>query len=182
MKKAIFGLGVALIALAACGQPVASDARADEAASPTMLLGADGIMTDGTPASRIPFGANSLDTVEAVMAVAGETYDQDSSEDCGAGPMEFADFGRVVLNFQQGEFVGWELREAQEEPWIGTPGGVTIGSPHSDLEAALGATVTVEQSSIGTEFNGGGFSGLLSSDAPDATVTALWAGTSCIMR
>ena len=44
-----------------------------------------------------------------------------------------------------------------------------------------------DESSIGTEFHTGGdgpggFSGLLESDAADARITDLWAGTNCIFR
>lgn len=153
-----------------------------ETGKPTLLLDKDGIFAGGTEESKVAFGSNSLDTIERVTKLLGANYDKDESEECGAGPMEFASFGKVVLNFQQGEFVGWELREASNEPWIGNPGGLTIGSPRSELQAATGAEPKVEKTSLGVEFNSGGFTGLLSSDKPDAKVTALWAGTNCIMR
>ena len=197
MNKYILFAGAALFALAACGGADASDAQAnvataadanaadahgEEGGSPNVLLEANAILPAGTEESRIAFGANSLDTIEQVTPILGETYDKEESAECGAGPMEFASWDNVVLMFSQGEFVGWELRAGSEEPWIGTPGGITIGSPRADLAAALGAAPTVEQTSLGTEFNGGGYTGLLSADTPDATVTALWAGTNCIMR
>ena len=198
MTRQIFWAGAAALALAACADSGAGNAEAapsgdaagntqagdphNEGGGSNVLLDAEGIEPEGTEESMIPFGANSLDTIEQVTPVFGEIYDQDSSPECGAGPMEFAMWGPVWLMFQQGEFVGWELREASEDPWIGTPGGVTIGSPRADLETALGAPVTVEQTSLGIEFNGGGFTGLLSDETREATVTALWAGTSCAMR
>lgn len=194
MNKGYWALGGALLALSACGTPAreaagettnaaeSGDVHGDETDSPSLLLTAEGVMADGTPESMLAFGSNSLDAVEAVTALLGENFDQDESDECGAGPMEFAMWNDVWLTFQEGEFVGWELRAASEEPWVGTPGGVTIGSPRSDLETALGGAVTVEESSLGTEFNGGGISGLLSEDTPGATVTALWAGTNCAMR
>jgi hypothetical protein len=153
-----------------------------ETGKPTLLLDKDGILAGGTEESRVAFGSNSLDTIERVTPLLGADYDKDESKECGAGPMEFASFGKVVLMFQQGEFVGWELKEASGEPWIGTPGGITIGSPRSELQTATGAAPKVEKTSLGVEFNAGGFTGLLSSDKPDAKVTALWAGTNCIMR
>jgi hypothetical protein len=153
-----------------------------ETGKPTLVLDKDGILAGGTEESRIAFGSNSLDTIERVTPLLGANYDKDESKECGAGPMEFANYGKVVLMFQQGEFVGWELKEASDEPWIGTPGGVTIGTPRSELQASMGAAPKVEKTSLGAEFNAGGFTGLLSSDKPDAKVTALWAGTNCIMR
>lgn len=153
-----------------------------ETGRPTLVLAADGIMAGGTPQSRIAFGANSLDAIERVTPLLGASYDRGEGSECGAGPIAFANWGKVVLNFQQGELVGWELRQASQDPWIGTPGGATIGTPRSELQAALGTAPTVEQTSLGTEFSAGGFSGLLSADAADARVTALWAGTNCMMR
>ena len=153
-----------------------------ETGEPTLLLDKDGILAGGTEESRIAFGSNSLDTIKRVTPLLGKLYDKDESKECGAGPMEFASWGKVVLMFKEGEFVGWELREASDKPWVGTPGGVTIGSPRSELPAAIGAAPKVEKTSLGVEFNAGGFTGLLSSDKPDAKVTALWAGTNCIMR
>ena len=200
MNRTMVIAAAASLALAGCGEPAANHAaeanaaataapaanaaaaRGDEAGSPTLLLDATGILAGGAEESRIPFGANSLDTIERVVPLLGATYESNESAECGAGPMEFANWDNVVLNFQQGEFVGWELRRASREPWAGTPGGATIGTPRAELEAALGAPPIVEQTSLGTEFSAGGFSGLLSGAAPDATVTALWAGTTCIMR
>lgn len=160
----------------------AEDGSGKEAGAPSLLLAADGIMPGGTDESRIPFGANSLDTIEQVTPMLGETYQSEESAECGAGPMEFANWENVVLNFQNGEFVGWSLQATSEKPWIGTPGGVTIGSPRSGLDAALPKPLKVEQSSLGTEFYAGGFSGLLSDATPAAKVTALWAGANCAMR
>ena len=197
MTKALLIASAALLALAGCGEADAGEAPANAAVAatanaadapggqadgPRLLLAADGVMPGGTDAAKIAFGANSLDTIEQVTPLLGGTYDKDESSECGAGPMEFANWGPVVLMFSQGEFVGWEQREASAKPFIGTAGGASVGSSRADLAAALGAPVTVEQSSLGAEFNAGGFSGLLSADTPDATVTALWAGTNCAMR
>jgi hypothetical protein len=205
MTKHILIAGAALLALAGCGRGGEANGQADANVAataaagkvtvtdvgdpdgerqdgPSLLLAADGIMPGGTEQSMIPFGANSLDTIEQVTPLLGNTYDEDESSECGAGPMEFANWGKVVLMFQSGEFVGWELREASDKPYFGTPGGLTIGSPRSELDAALPKPLKVEQSSLGTEFNAGGFSGLLSDATPSAKVTALWAGTNCAMR
>ncbi len=73
-------------------------------------------------------------------------------------------------------------RDRSETPWIGTPGGVEVGSRRPDLEAALGGAPTVDQSSLGPEFNREGISGLLASERADAQVDRLWAGNNCAMR
>ncbi len=149
---------------------------------PALLLDSEGVSVAGETQGRLAFGANSLDTVEAVSALLGTGFDRNESQECGAGAMEFANWGPVVLMFQTGEFVGWELREASDRPWLGTPGGATIGTGRGDLRAGLGEEPQVEESTIGIEFHAAGYSGLLSADGPDGRVTALWAGTNCIMR
>jgi len=40
----------------------------------------------------------------------------------------------------------------------------------------------VEESTRGIEFTADGVSGILASNAPDARVTALWAGATCVFR
>ena len=113
----------------------------------------------------------------------GATYDKDESSDCGAGPSDFANWGPLVLTFRQGEFVAWEMREQPATgPRLATAGGAAVGSTRSQLRSAFGAPVSVEQTSLGTEFNAGGFTGLLDGDTPAAKVTALWAGETCVMR
>jgi hypothetical protein len=158
------------------------DDHGEEKDKPTLVLDSNGILAGGTEESRVAFGSNSADTIGRVTPLLGKLYDKDESKECGAGPMEFANWGKVVLMFMDGKFVGWEQREASDEPWIGTPGGVTIGTPRSELQTSFGAAPKVEKTSLGHEFNAAGFTGLLSSDKPDAKVTALWAGTNCIMR
>ena len=59
--------------------------------------------------------------------------------------------------------------------------GVGIGTTRIEMAESLTFEI-YEDSTIGTEFQTAGFSGLLGSDAPDARVTDLWAGTNCIFR
>ncbi|MGA9581976.1 MAG: hypothetical protein WBR13_08420 [Allosphingosinicella sp.] len=160
---------------------VEQGAHGEETATPRLLLTAEGIEPGGTEAAKIAFGTDGRGAITRVGALLG-AHDSETSTECGAGPMEFASFDQMVLMLQQGKLVGWELRQFSEQPWIGTPGGVTIGTPRSELQAALGAAPAVERSSLGVEFSAGGFHGVLSADGPDATVTALWAGTNCVMR
>ena len=98
------------------------------------------------------------------------------------GPAQAADFGALVLFFQQDRFVGWEQREASERPYVGTPGGASVGARRPTLAAALGGPIEVEQSTLGTEFSRGDISGLLASADADAQVDRLWAGMNCAMR
>ena len=201
MRRCILLTSAAALSVAACAESGPDDAstansstglavtsaneqehgHGEESDSPSLLLESNGIMPGGRSEDRVAFGSDGSGAIALVGALVG-AHDTEASSECGAGPMEFASYEKVVLMLQQGKLVGWELREASEQPWIGTPGGVTIGTPRSELASALGASPIVEQSSLGVEFSAGGFHGLLSGDTPDATVTALWAGTNCIMR
>jgi len=150
---------------------------------PRVLLTGTGLMGDGTDASEIRFGASRSDTMAAVSRTLGQARSTNNVEDCGgSGSAQQADWGAVVLFFQDDKLVGWEQRDASETPWIGTPGGATVGMRRPQLSDALGGAVSVEQSSLGSEFSGGGVSGLLASDRADAQVDRLWAGSNCAMR
>ncbi|HTU13270.1 MAG TPA: hypothetical protein VMG08_20440 [Allosphingosinicella sp.] len=205
--KRILLTGTLLLALAACGgagnnaaagnaqgnaanvaTPAANDAaagdnHAESADGPRVLLTGTGLLADGTDASAIRFGAGRADTLAAVTRTLGQQRALNAIEDCsGSGPAQAADFGPLVLFFQQDRFVGWEQRDASEQPWIGTPGGASVGARRPDLAAALGGPIQVEQSTLGTEFSRDGISGLLASANADAQVDRLWAGSNCAMR
>ena len=156
--------------------------QGEEAGSTRVLLEPDAVIAGGTEEGRIPFGTGADQAIERLTPLLGADIERNSSDECGAGPMQFANWGEVALNFQEGRLVGWSLRVASQAPWIGTPGGATIGTPRSELGSALAGPLTVEETSLGTEFSAGGLSGLLSGPGPNATVTDLWAGTNCIMR
>ena len=59
--------------------------------------------------------------------------------------------------------------------------GLGTGTSREALERG-GLVMEVFASSLGTEFAAGDLYGLLSGDGPDATVTYLWAGTTCSFR
>jgi hypothetical protein len=54
--------------------------------------------------------------------------------------------------------------------------GVGVGSSRADLEGAH--AISVEETTLGTEFTFGGVSGILD----DGRVSSLWAGVSCNFR
>ena len=195
--------GTLLLALAACGgagsnnaagnaanaaAPAANDsAAANEQGQvqdgPRVLLTGTGILPDGANAPEIRFGASRADTMAAATRTLGRERAMNMVEDCGgSGAAQAADFGALVLFFQQDRFVGWEQREASERPWIGTPGGASVGARRPTLATALGGPIEVEQSTLGTEFSRGDISGLLASANADAQVDRLWGGNNCAMR
>ncbi|WP_374127507.1 hypothetical protein [Sphingomonas sp. 28-62-11] len=128
----------------------------------------------------IPFGTPEKDTVDRVAKARGDLVDKGGNDECGAGPIAYANFGgNVSLIFQEGKFAGWSVNDGGDSK-ITTLTGIGLGSTRKALEAAY--AVTVEESSIGTEFSAGELSGLLNGKGPDAKVTDIWAGVTCIAR
>jgi hypothetical protein len=101
-------------------------------------------------------------------------------ENCRLGPIDYADFGNVRLNFQQDRFVGWDA--APGGPRLVDNDGLGIGSPRGEIYSYEDDNVYVRRTARGTEFVSGGYHGLLSSARPDARVTDLWAGMICEPR
>jgi hypothetical protein len=182
------GNGSANAAAANSAAPAGNAAAANEEDhhgdnSPRVLLTATGLVTDGASDGEVRFGATRSAALAMVTPIWGAPSRTENVEDCGgSGAAQQADFGAVVLIFQGDKLVGWEQRDASETPWIGTPGGASVGMRRPQLKDALGGAMRVEQSSLGAEFSGGGVSGLLASDRPDAQVDRLWAGNNCAMR
>lgn len=158
--------------------PVAGDDRRQH--DPRLLLTGSGVMADAR--NEIRFGADRGEAIRTLSSILGGAFRSNAVEDCGgSGPATAADWGPLVLFFQDDKFIGWEQRDASQRLRIGTAGGATIGARRPELEAAIGP-VRIEQTSLGTEFSGNGVSGLLASDQPDAQVERLSAGSNCAMR
>jgi hypothetical protein len=131
-----------------------------------------------TGASRLlRFGMAEEATVSALTSI------------LGAGPSEQGDieictarFARwksgLGVWFSEGSFTGWGVSEGATG--LATVSGVKPGSTRAELEATHAASVY--ESSLGAEFTAGALAGVLSSDAPDARITQLWAGNTCIAR
>ena len=174
-------------AAANAAAPAANNAQAADHGhnqdGPRVLLTANGVLADGSDASEVRFTSPQARTIAAVAPVLGQPRAINEIEDCGgSGPARAADYGALVLFFQGETFIGWEQRSASDNPYIGTPGGVHTGSPRADLAAALGGNPSIEQTSLGTEFDWQGIYGLLNSDRPDARVERIWGGSNCAMR
>ena len=134
---------------------------------------------DGS-ARPIPFGtpqANVLASLERVRGPAGKGV----NTDCGAGPVEYANWpdGLSVV-FQRGKFVGWGL-DGRAAGALATADGVGPGTTRVELERGF-ATVSVQRTSLGSEFTAGELHGLLDGPEPRARVTEIWAGVSCVAR
>lgn len=184
--------GLLLPALAGCGPtPGGTDGAntsavaggkgvkaAPEAAPATLVLEGAGLRLPGaSPPVTIAFDTPEAATIEALTrALGGPPSDRGSNEECGGGGMDYAAWpGELTLWFLDGRFAGWDNKGA-----LKTAGGIGVGSSRSELAQLPG--IEVEESTLGTEFRAGGLSGLLDSKAPDAKVTQLWGGATCVFR
>jgi hypothetical protein len=149
-----------------------------EAASAPLLLDGKGLTLverDGGATRLVAFDAPMSDTVQALTRALGRAPDERGTNDeCGGGSQDFAEWkGDVTAWFAEDRFVGWDSKGEHK-----TAEGIGIGSRRSAMPH-----FQVENSSLGTEFTGAsGLYGLLDSPAPQAKVTALWAGSTCIFR
>lgn len=187
-------VAVPALTLAACGEPaqepasapadtaVVPGAGAPPAVSPapasTRVVGLDpeGLRlidrNSGSTAS-LPFGQPAEQVLAMVAASRGAPAERGTNAECGAGPLDFASWeDGLTLWFQNGTFAGW----ATNRQGATLMTGVGVGSSRADLESAH--VITVEESTLGTEFTFGGISGLLENDR----VSNLWAGASCNFR
>ena len=184
-------LPAVLLGLAACGAPegdgsappvsAAREANAGEpaavpkAAATPIMLAPEGIDIPGT--GTIRFGAPVEETIAALSKALGKPpTERGANEECGGGPMTYAQWdGGFYVWFSEDKLAGWDDRGTYK-----TAGGIGIGSRRADIARLPG--LTIEDSSLGTEFASGSLGGLLASEAADAKVTALWGGYACAIR
>lgn len=113
------------------------------------------------------------------------------AEECGAGPLAYLRWSDgLTLYALDGLFAGWALDETgvpQAKPKGGKPApklttisGVGIGSTRAQLLDVYDAKI--EQTTLGTEFNAAGLSGILDGTGTKAKVTNLWSGVNCVFR
>jgi len=184
----------ALLALGACDStteapsPAPAPAAEPEAAPETADAAQGGLALEGEglraftaqgSARALPFGMSQEMVLTAVSTLLDtETPEVTTNAECGAGPTQFAEYPNgLQLAFQDGEFAGWFLDEAG----LTTADGVGVGTSRSDLQSAR-VVEMIPESTLGAEFSSGELGGMLSSDAPDATVEALYAGLTCFFR
>lgn len=165
--------------------PAATPAAAPStaAATPAEIIDRLALSVDGEglrfvyPNGRtvpLAFGAPQAQAITATTAALGAPKESGTNADCPSGAVQFARWANgFTLHFREDALVGW----------VGAPGvtnmaGIGIGSTRSALADVLDAQV--EQTSLGTQFSAGGLTGVLASDAPDAKITAMWAGEGCV--
>ena len=109
-------------------------------------------------------------------ALKGARPEQGNNLDCGSS---YAAWGNgLTAWFAKDRFVGWSAR-AGTAP-LTTASGIGVGASRAALESVYSARIA--SSTLGLEFSAGGLAGLLDGDGPSATVSALWAGATCIAR
>jgi hypothetical protein len=142
-----------------------------------VLEGAGIGIPDASPPQIVSFETPKAAAVAALTKALGRPPAEiGENDECPGGGLEYATWkDEITLWFENGSFVGWDNKGK-----LKTKGGIGIGSGRS--EVALLAGMEVEESTLGTEFRAGGLSGLLSSKAPDAKVTHLWGGATCVFR
>ena len=140
----------------------------------TVVLEADGIEVGG---ERLFFKAGQNEAIALVAKVLGDPESTGANAECGAGPMEMAEFANgLTLNFQDGALVGWIT--SQEHEKIAQAGEIQLGAARSVLETS--DFVTWERdSTLGDEFTAGdNVGGFIEEDK----VSMLYAGTQCFFR
>jgi hypothetical protein len=146
------------------------------------MLALDGeglrLVAGGTGSTRlIPFETPEAQVLATLQPLRGAPTERATNEECGAGPLSFADWSDdFQLVFQEGRFVGWST----DERGLTTMSGVGVGSTRAELLGAYAADIG--ESTLGTEFSAGGLGGLLSGPGAAARVTTIWAGTICAFR
>ena len=182
------------LALAACGPetpgPAPADAPTAAAAEGPARLGYAALEADGfTPANpgggesrKVSFGEGEAEVIAILTQLrGGQAPTRSSNAECGAGPLTFADWGDgFQLAFADGRFAGWMATDAAPAGFA-TVSGVHVGSTLAEARTALPG-LTVQQTTLGTEFAAGELFGFLSGAGDQARVTGLWAGVSCFFR
>lgn len=196
LHKLTFGAGLFLLGLTACGsEPTRNEGAANSAvptnesasapkpapapvaAAAVVLEGAGLRIPGASPPRTLAFDMAESETVDALTKALGRPpTERGENSECGGGGMKFADWeGQIMVWFLDERFAGWDSRGK-----LKTIEGIGMGSGRADLATLPG--FEVEESTLGTEFRSGGLSGILDSKGPNAKVTDLWGGATCVFR
>lgn len=196
MRKLTIGSGLLLLGLAACDSaPAVNESSANSAlpangsasapaaaqapapAAPVVLEGAGLRIPGASPPRTLAFDMPETETIDALTKALGRPpTERGENEECGGGGMKFAQWkGELTAWFLDGRFAGWDNKGG-----LKTLEGIGVGSSRAEVATLPG--FEVEESTLGTEFRAGGLSGVLDSKAPNAKVTHIWGGATCVFR
>lgn len=148
-------------------------------AAPTVVLEDDALRVveaDSGSTQRFGLGSDEQSVLRALTrALPGPRMVTDGSGDCWNNTVHFRD-ADLVLHFSEGTLAGWYLGERGT---LRTAAGYGIGSTRAELDAV--ADPTVGDEGLGLEFVAGSIVGGLESEAPDAKITDLRSGDTCVM-
>ena len=205
MPRALAITGL-LLATAACGggdhaavegsvfpEPVERVTPTPDAASRgqsavAVELRADGVtIAEQGPGARnaipLAFGMDRTRLIAALSTVLGPPK-LDAREDCGAGPMTFADFGSFTANIQDGTFAGYTATMDDGVRYTLAsfdPANQTL----AQLKARVGAEPvesTLENEIVMQTGGGAGIGGFLDREGDDAGLRMVYAGATCFYR
>lgn len=178
------------LALVACGSPDPAPEDPVGTTSPSttslveridgakLVMNADGFGAKG--AEPLRFGATREAADAAASAAFGASGEQSSNDECGAGPMEFSQYGPLQLAYLDGKFAGWFLRGGDG---MVTSDGIKPGV--TTLDALKGERqvqeldTTLEGEFQYTTADYGTITGFADEGG---NITALQAGVSCFFR
>ncbi|AIZ63595.1 hypothetical protein PK28_07640 [Hymenobacter sp. DG25B] len=139
--------------------------------------------------TEIPLGMPQEELVALLNKVlAQKVASVGINSECGVGPLKMATWGNgLTVAFQQKKagnwlFAGWSVgAPAGTSPKPTTMAGVGIGSTRAELESAY--VIKRMKTSLGQEFStADGLYGILDGPGPEARITSMWSGVSCVFR
>lgn len=142
-----------------------------------IVVDANGVGAKGV--RSLKFGTARDEVDKALQSAFGKAPETSRIEECGAGPMEFSQFGPLQVGYLDGKLAGWFLGEGKGVVTSdGIRPGTTLDALSSERQVQRLDT-TLEGEFQYTAADYGTITGFA---APDRTVTALAAGVTCFFR